>query len=133
MLTQLMFLANTISKKAITTKSHQKKKKGYQFDTLYTVSVHSRRTKDNELPQTLHKTTQVVWTIRKTKESQFFIHILRLTTNQSNFHRPAAAAVDPEVSRRTGCCSGSRRSLSARGTALRAYQYIGPAEAAAVH
>lgn len=56
-------------------KSHQKEKKGYQFDTLYTVSVHSRRTKDNKLPQTsAHKTTQVVWTIRKTKESQFFIH-----------------------------------------------------------
>jgi hypothetical protein len=33
--------ALTRQEKGHTHKAHQKKKKGYQFDTLYTVSVHS--------------------------------------------------------------------------------------------
>ena len=34
-----------------------KEKKGYQFDTLYTVSVHSRRTKDNNSPDSAKHNT----------------------------------------------------------------------------
>lgn len=37
-----MFSTDAIEKKeSHNHKSHQKKQKGYQFDTLYTVSVHS--------------------------------------------------------------------------------------------
>ena len=122
-------MASSLQKKTISIRL-TRRKKGYQSDTLYTISLFSKEPKTRNPTHTMNKTA---W-VGNSKGKRIRLSINHLTTDQSSFHHPVAAAVDPagQVSRQMGCCSGSRRSLFAPGIASRACRYTGPAEAAAV-